>query len=149
VRAVLQRVTSATVTVAGRTVGRIGAGLVVLLGVEVGDGAADVEYLAGKVRDVRIFADDADRMNRSLLDIGAEVLVVSQFTLCGDVRKGRRPSFDAAAPPADARRLYEDVVARLRAEGLSVQTGEFQATMAVSLVNDGPVTILVDSRRGF
>jgi D-tyrosyl-tRNA(Tyr) deacylase len=149
VRAVIQRVTSADVSVAGRVVGRIDAGLLVLLGVEKDDGAADVAYVAAKIRDVRVFPDDDGRMNRSLVDAGGSALVVSQFTLCGDVRKGRRPSFDAAAPPADAYRLYADVVALLRADGLNVETGEFQAMMAVSLVNDGPVTLLIDSRRRF
>lgn len=148
-RAVLQRVSSAQVTVGDRLVGRIGPGLLVLLGVERDDGPEDVEYIAGKTREVRLFPDDEGRMNRSITEAGGGVLVVSQFTLCGDVRKGRRPSFDAAAPPADAKLLYEDVVGRLRADGLAVETGEFQAMMAVSLVNDGPVTVLLDSRRRF
>jgi len=147
VRAVLQRVSTADVTVDGRRVGGICAGLLVLLGIERGDGPADVAYTADKIADLRCFADEQDRMNRSVADIGGGVLVVSQFTLCGDTRKGRRPSFDAAAPPAEARLLYEDVVRLLRARGLAVETGEFQAMMAVSLVNDGPVTFLVDSRR--
>jgi D-aminoacyl-tRNA deacylase len=147
VRAVLQRVSSAQVSVEDRVVGRIGAGLLVLLGVEKGDGPADVGFVAGKIQELRIFGDDEGRMNRSVADLGGGVLVVSQFTLCGDTRKGRRPSFDAAAPPAEARLLYENVVARLRAAGLHVETGEFQAMMAVSLVNDGPVTLLLDSRR--
>jgi D-aminoacyl-tRNA deacylase len=147
VRAVLQRVLTAEVTVDGRRVGIIGAGLLVLLGVETGDGPADVSYTADKIADLRCFADEQGRMNRSVLDIGGGVLVVSQFTLCGDTRKGRRPSFDAAAPPTEARLLYDDVVRLLGARGLVVETGEFQAMMAVSLVNDGPVTFLVDSRR--
>jgi D-aminoacyl-tRNA deacylase len=147
VRAVLQRVLSAEVTVDGRRVGVIGAGLLVLLGVEAGDGPLDVAYVADKIADLRCFADEADRMNRSLIDVGGGVLVVSQFTLCGDTRKGRRPSFDAAAPPGEARLLYEDVVGHLRARGLLVETGEFQAMMAVHLTNDGPVTFLVDSRK--
>jgi D-tyrosyl-tRNA(Tyr) deacylase len=147
VRAVLQRVLTAEVTVAGRRVGAIGAGLLVLLGVETGDGPADVAYAADKIADLRCFADQDDRMNRSVVDIGGGLLVVSQFTLCADTRKGRRPSFDAAAPPDEARLLYEDVVRHLRARGLVVETGEFQAMMAVSLVNDGPVTFLVDSRK--
>lgn len=146
-RAVLQRVTSADVVVAGRRVGAIGRGLLVLLGVEQGDAPGDAEYVSGKIRDLRCFADDEDRMNRSVADIGGEVLVVSQFTLCADTRKGRRPSFDAAASPPEALALYEDVVGRLRAGGLTVRTGEFQAMMTVSLVNDGPVTLIVDSRR--
>ena len=146
-RAVLQRVLTAEVTVEGRHVGAIGAGLLVLLGVETGDGPADVSYTADKIADLRCFADEQDRMNRSVLDVGGAVLVVSQFTLCGDTRKGRRPSFDEAAPPTEARLLYQDVVRQLRARGLVVETGEFQAMMTVSLVNDGPVTLLVDSRK--
>lgn len=153
-RAVIQRVRSAQVEVAGRIVGAIGRGLLVLVGVEQGDGPADVEYVAGKVRDLRIFEDDGDaegrrRMNRAVGDVGGGVLVVSQFTLAGDVRKGRRPSFDGAAPPGEARALYEAVVAALRGSGLPVETGEFQAMMDVTLINEGPVTILVDSRRRF
>lgn len=148
-RAVLQRVSSAQVTVGDRTVGRIGPGLLVLLGVEKDDGPQDVEYMAGKIRDIRLFADREGRMNRSISESDGGVLVVSQFTLCGDARKGRRPSFDAAAPPAEAKLLYEDVVGRLRAGGIAVETGEFQAMMAVALVNDGPVTVLLDSRRRF
>jgi D-tyrosyl-tRNA(Tyr) deacylase len=149
VRAVLQRVSSAGVTVDGRSTGTIAHGLLVLLGVERGDGPSDRDYIVSKVRDVRIFADEAGKMNLSVGDAGGAVLVVSQFTLCGDVRKGRRPSFDGAAPPAEARLLYEDMVRALRDTGLRVETGEFQATMQVSLVNDGPVTILLDSRRTF
>ncbi len=146
-RAVLQRVSSAEVTVGGRRVCAIGAGLLVLLGVETGDGPLDVTYTADKIADLRCFADPDDRMNRSVVDVGGGVLVVSQFTLCGDTRKGRRPSFDTAAPPAEARLLYEDVVRHLRARELVVETGEFQSMMAVSLVNDGPATFLVDSRK--
>ena len=146
-RAVLQRVVSAEVTVEGRQVGAISAGLLVLLGVETGDGPSDVAYTAGKIADLRCFGDQDDRMNRSVIDVGGSVLVVSQFTLCADTRKGRRPSFDTAAPPAEARLLYEDVVRHLRVRGLTVETGEFQAMMAVRLVNDGPVTLLVDSRK--
>jgi D-tyrosyl-tRNA(Tyr) deacylase len=149
VRAALQRVSSASVTVEGREVGAIGRGLLVLLGVERGDGPSDRDYIVSKVRDVRIFPDDRDRMNLSVADVAGEVLVVSQFTLCGDVRKGRRPSFDGAAPPAEAKLLYEDSVRALRAVGLRVETGQFQAMMQVRLVNDGPVTILLDSRRAF
>ena len=136
-------------TVDGRLTGTIAHGLLVLLGVEHGDGPSDRDYIVSKVRDVRIFADEAGKMNLSTGDAGGAVLVVSQFTLCGDVRKGRRPSFDGAAPPAEARLLYEDVVRALRDTGLRVETGEFQATMQVSLVNEGPVTILLDSRRTF
>jgi D-tyrosyl-tRNA(Tyr) deacylase len=154
VRTVLQRVRSARVTVADRVIGEIGTGVLALVGVEEGDGVADAEYIAGRIRDVRIFEDDGDetgrkRMNRSVADIGGGVLVVSQFTLAGDVRNGRRPSFVTAAAPELARALYEDVVRRLRESGLHVETGEFQAMMMVALENDGPVTILVDSRKRF
>jgi D-tyrosyl-tRNA(Tyr) deacylase len=152
VRAVAQRVSSARVTVDSRVVGEIDQGLLVFVGVEKGDGVADVSYVASKVRDLRIFEGDESgrkRMNRSVVDIGGAVLVVSQFTLSGDVRRGRRPSFDDAAPPDEARRLYEDVVRELRTAGLTVATGEFQAMMRVQLENDGPVTILIDSRRRF
>jgi len=153
-KAVVQRVVSARVTVDGRTVGAIARGLLVFIGVEKDDATADVEYIASKVRDLRIFEDEGDehgrsRMNRSVADVEGEVLVVSQFTLAGDVRRGRRPSFDAAAPPEIARVLYERVVQQLRAAGIIVATGEFQAMMRVELVNDGPVTILIDSRRRF
>lgn len=136
-------------TIDGRLVGAIDRGLLVLLGVERGDGPADRDYVVSKVRDVRVFADEAGKMNLAVADAGGAVLVVSQFTLCGDVRKGRRPSFDEAAPPADAKLLYEDAVRALRDAGLRVETGEFQAMMQVALVNDGPVTILLDSRRTF
>jgi D-tyrosyl-tRNA(Tyr) deacylase len=146
-RAVLQRVSRARVTVGDRTIGEIGPGLLALVGVEQGDAAADVAYVAGKIRDVRVFEDEQQKMNRSVADAGGAVLVVSQFTLCGDVRKGRRPSFDDAAPPETARALYEAVVASLRDAGLTVRTGEFRAMIQVELVNDGPVTILLDSRR--
>jgi D-aminoacyl-tRNA deacylase len=153
-RAVVQRVTSARVVVGTRIVGDIGAGLLVFVGVEEGDASADASYLAAKIRDLRIFEDDGDeqgrkRMNRSVADVGGSVLVVSQFTLMGDVRRGRRPSFDEAAAPEVARTLYEAVVGELRAAGLRVETGEFQAMMRVLLENDGPVTILIDSRRRF
>lgn len=148
-RAVVQRVTSARVTVGERTTGQIGPGLLVLLGVEGGDGPSDVHYVAAKIRDLRIFPDEAGRMNRSVLDTQGGVLVVSQFTLSGDARNGRRPSFASAAPPEIARVLYEDVVRELTGAGLVVETGEFQAMMQVALVNDGPVTILLDSRKTF
>lgn len=148
-RAVVQRVTSAKVTVGDRTTGEIGAGLAVLLGVQQDDGAADVQYIAAKIRDLRIFADDAGKMNLSVMDRQGGILVVSQFTLSGDARNGRRPSFASAAPPQIARALYEDVVRELMASGLGVATGEFQAMMQVALVNDGPVTILLDSRKTF
>jgi D-tyrosyl-tRNA(Tyr) deacylase len=132
-----------------RTIGEIAHGLLVFVGVEKEDGPADADYIAGKVRDLRVFEDAAHHMNRSLQDVGGAVLVVSQFTLTGDCRKGRRPSLDDAAAPQIARPLYEEVVRALRASGLTVATGEFQATMQVSLVNDGPVTLLLDSRRRF
>jgi D-tyrosyl-tRNA(Tyr) deacylase len=148
-RAVVQRVSWARVQVGDRVVGEIGRGLLVLVGIAAEDGPADVQYLADKVRELRIFGDEAGRMNRSVEECGGAVFVVSQFTLLGDVRKGRRPSFDAAAPPDVAKALYEDLVRQLRADGLTVATGEFQAQMAVELVNDGPVTILLDSRKLF
>ena len=148
-RAVVQRVTSARVSVGDRVTGEIGPGLLVLLGVEQGDGPADVQYVSSKIRDLRIFADEAGKMNLSLVDRQGAALVVSQFTLSGDARNGRRPSFASAAPPDIARALYEDVVRELKASGLRVETGEFQAMMQVALVNDGPVTILLDSRRTF
>jgi D-aminoacyl-tRNA deacylase len=148
-RAVVQRVSSAAVTVDSRTVGQIAHGLLVFVGVEREDGPADAAYIAGKVRDLRVFEDEAHHMNRSLHDVGGAVLLVSQFTLAADCRKGRRPSFDDAAAPPIARPLYEEVVRALRADGLTVATGEFQAAMLVSLVNDGPVTLLLDSRRRF
>jgi D-tyrosyl-tRNA(Tyr) deacylase len=137
------------VTVGERTTGEIGQGLLVFIGVDQGDGPADIQYIASKVRDLRIFQDDAGKMNVSVLDIKGEVLAVSQFTLSGDARNGRRPSFASAAPPDIARALYEDVVRELQASGLRVATGEFQAMMQVALVNDGPVTILLDSRKTF
>jgi D-tyrosyl-tRNA(Tyr) deacylase len=146
-RAVIQRVASARVRVGERITGEIGRGLLVFAGVEQGDEAADVKYIAAKVRDLRIFEDAEEKMNRSVADADGAVLVVSQFTLCGDCRKGRRPSFDAAAAPDVARPIYEDLVRELRGTDLQVETGEFQAHMDVELVNDGPVTILLDSRR--
>ena len=149
-RAVVQRVSSARVQVDGRVVGEIARGLLVLLGVAADDTAADVTYTAAKVRELRVFeSDEGKPMDQSVAAIGGAVLVVSQFTLYGDVRRGRRPSFDAAAAPAAARELYESFVRELRTTGLPVSTGEFQAMMQVELVNDGPVTILVDSRRAF
>ena len=157
-RAVVQRVTEARVRIddpstplgAGRVTGEIGRGLVVLLGIARDDAPEDAAYVAAKLRDIRIFEGDAGRhMDRSVADVGGSVLVISQFTLYGDVRKGRRPSFDAAAPPEEARALYESVVRELRAAQLPVATGEFQAMMRVELVNDGPVTILIDSKRQF
>ena len=147
-RAVIQRVTEARVRVGDRVTGEIARGLLVLLGVARDDGPADVTYVAGKIRDIRVFeGEDGKGMDRSVVDVGGAVLVVSQFTLYGDVRKGRRPSFDAAAPPDTARALYDDLVRELRATQVPVATGEFQAMMRVELVNDGPVTILIDSKR--
>ena len=148
-RAVVQRVTAARVTVGDRVTGEIGSGLLVLLGVDQGDGPTDLQYIASKIRDLRIFADADGKMNKSVLDLQGGVLVVSQFTLSGDARNGRRPSFASAAPPQIARALYEEVVRELQTSGLQVATGEFQAMMQVSLVNDGPVTILLDSRKTF
>lgn len=148
-RAVVQRVSSAKVVVAGQTAGEIGRGLLLLVGVAAGDGPPDAEYVAAKTRDLRIFPDEDGRMNRSVGESGGAVLVVSQFTLQADCRKGRRPSFDGAAPGPVARALYEDVVRRLRDSGLPVATGIFQADMDVHLVNDGPVTLLLDSRKEF
>lgn len=148
-RAVVQRVSSASVTVGDRIVGRVAHGLLVLLGVESGDGPADVQYIADKIGDLRVFEDDQHHMNRSVRDVGGSVLLISQFTLAADCRKGRRPSFDAAASPQIAKPLYEDVVRQLQATGLQVETGEFQAMMRVSLVNEGPVTLLIDSRKRF
>ena len=152
-RAVVQRVTLASVCVidgeSRRETGRIGPGLLVLLGVERGDALEDVRYIVAKIREIRIFRDADDRMNLSVADAAGAVLVISQFTLAGDCRKGRRPSFDDAAPADLARPLYEAVVSDLKASGLRVATGEFQATMQVALVNDGPVTLLLDSRKRF
>ena len=150
VRAVVQRVTEARVRVGDRVVGEIGPGLVVLLGVGREDGPGDASYVAAKIREIRVFEGDGGRnMDRSVFDVGGSVLVVSQFTLYGDLRKGRRPAFDAAAPPNRARELYESVVRELRAAQLPVSTGEFQTMMHVELVNDGPVTVLIDSKRQF
>jgi len=144
-RAVVQRVTQARVEVDGAITGEIAAGLLVLLGVSKTDTPADSEGLCGKILNLRIFSDEAGKMNRSLIDTGGAVLVVSQFTLYGDCRKGRRPSFDLAAPAEQARALYEHFVAAARRSGLKVETGVFQADMKVSLTNDGPVTLLVES----
>ena len=148
-RAVVQRVSQASVTVDGTIVGAIEAGLLVLLGVAEDDGPADIAYVASKVAGLRVFRDEAGRMNRSVTETGGALLVVSQFTLLGDVRRGRRPAFDMAASPSRAHELYHAVVDRLRRDGLTVATGRFQADMRVALVNDGPVTILIDSRRTF
>ncbi len=148
-RAVVQRVNRAQVTVRGEVVGRIERGLLVLLGVAGTDNEADADYLAEKIAGLRVFEDDAEKMNRAVGVAGGAVLVVSQFTLYGDVRRGKRPSFDAAAPPEQARRLYEYFVERIRAAGLPCETGRFQETMQVELVNHGPVTILLDSGKTF
>ena len=148
-RAVVQRVSRAKVTVAGEIAGEIGLGLLVLLGVGREDSEANADYLAEKIVGLRIFEDDAGKMNRSVLDVGGAVLVVSQLTLYGDARKGKRPSFDDAAPPQRARELYEYFVEKIRAAGLRCETGRFQEMMAVELVNEGPVTILLDSTKIF
>jgi len=146
---VVQRVSHARVRVGDRVTGEIGPGLVVLVGVSRQDSAHDVNYVAAKIRDMRVFEGDGKPMDRSIVQSGGSVLVVSQFTVYGDMRKGRRPSFDEAAAPAEARGLYETLVRELRASGLIVETGEFQAMMHVELVNDGPVTILIDSTKQF
>lgn len=148
-RAVVQRVLRAKVTVDGETVGEIGRGFVVLLGVSRDDTPADADYMAEKVAGLRVFEDEQGKMNRSLQDVGGAVLAVSQFTLYGDVRRGRRPGFDRAARPEQAEPLYLRFVEQLKARGLTVATGRFQAHMEVELVNDGPVTILIDSERTF
>jgi D-tyrosyl-tRNA(Tyr) deacylase len=148
-RAVAQRVTSASVEVEGETVGRIERGLLVYLGAAALDGPQDLAYVANKLAGLRIFEDESGKMARSVADVGGQVLVVSQFTLFGDVRRGRRPSFDGAAPPAEAERLYRDLVGQLRALGLGVETGRFRAHMRVNAAVDGPVTILIDSRKLF
>ncbi len=144
-RAVIQRVTASDVQVDHEIVGRIGSGLLVLLGISRSDEQKDADYLADKVVHLRIFEDDEGKMNRSLLETRGEVLVVSQFTLLGDCRKGRRPSFVEAAPPERAEQLYEYFVDQLRLKGTTVSTGQFQAKMSVSLVNDGPVTLILES----
>ena len=149
-RGVIQRVVRARVTVGDRVIGEIGPGLMVLVGVSRRDTAADVAVIAAKIRDMRVFEGDAGKpMDRSIVQSGGSILVVSQFTLYGDMRKGRRPSFDEAAPPAFARDAYEQLVRELRTTGLTVETGEFQAMMRVELINDGPVTILIDSTKQF
>jgi D-tyrosyl-tRNA(Tyr) deacylase len=145
-KAVIQRVTRASVEVNGQVVGRIDAGLLVLLGVAKGDGETDGRYLVEKIRTLRIFSDEQGKMNRSLADIGGSVLLVSQFTLLSRTANGRRPSFDEAAPPDEAKRLYEAVATGLRAQGTQVETGVFAAHMQVELLNDGPVTFVLDSR---
>jgi D-tyrosyl-tRNA(Tyr) deacylase len=149
VRAVVQRVTEASVTVGDETVGAIGVGLLILLGVRGNDTPDDVRYLADKTLNLRVFPDDEGRMNRSLLEMGGSALVVSQFTLLGDARRGRRPSYADAAPPELAESLYLSYCRQLQAHGVTVAMGRFGAQMAVSLVNDGPVTLLLDSERLF
>ncbi len=148
-RAVVQRVSDASVTVDGRRIGAIDGGLLVYVGAGKEDGPEDVAWLAGKVANLRVFEDDSGLMNRSVLDEGGEALAVSQFTLFADARKGRRPSYSDAAPPELARPLFDAFVAALAAEGLSVETGEFGASMRVAYVNEGPVTILLDSKKTF
>ena len=144
-RAVIQRVAGARVTVGNDVVGKIGAGLCILLGVGKTDGTSNAESLARKVSQLRIFDDEQGKLNRSVIDVGGEILVISQFTLYGDCRKGNRPSFSEAAPPTEAERLYEYLVAQLRAAGLRVATGRFQAAMNVAFENDGPVTLILES----
>lgn len=148
-RAVVQRVSRARVTVNSEVAGEIGRGLLVLLGVAREDVEADAVYLADKISGLRIFEDDDGKMNRCVAEAGGAVLVVSQFTLYGDVRRGKRPSFDAAAPPVTARRLYKFFVEQIRAAGLACETGRFQEMMEIELVNEGPVTILLDSKKVF
>ncbi|MFZ0297763.1 MAG: D-aminoacyl-tRNA deacylase [Candidatus Sulfotelmatobacter sp.] len=148
-RAVVQRVSRAQVTVSGEIAGKIGEGLLVLLGVGRDDTEADATYLAEKIAGLRVFEDAEGKMNRSVQDVGGSVLAVSQFTLYGDVRRGKRPSFDAAAPPEKARQMYEFFVEQIRAAGLNCETGRFQEMMKVELVNEGPVTILLDSEKAF
>jgi D-tyrosyl-tRNA(Tyr) deacylase len=144
--ALLQRVTHASVTIEGKVNGKIGKGLVILLGIKNGDTPADVQYLAEKCINLRIFEDDAGKMNRSVIEVNGELLVISQFTLYGDTRKGRRPSFIDAAPPEISEPLYEAFVAELRKQGISVATGIFGAMMQVGIYNDGPVTVIVKSK---
>ncbi len=145
-KAVLQRVTKASVEVEGRVVGQIGLGLLVFLGVAKGDGETDGRLLADKIRTFRIFSDEQGKMNRSVADVGGAVLLVSQFTLLGNTKNGRRPSFEEAAPPEEAKRLYEQLAEQLRRQGTPVETGLFAAHMTVQLVNDGPVTFVLESR---
>ena len=148
-RAVVQRVSRARVTVDNQVAGEIARGLLVLLGVSIEDSQSDADYLAEKVMGLRVFEDENGKMNLAVREAAGSVLVVSQFTLYGDVRRGKRPSFDAAAPPEKAHALYEYFVGRIRAAGLRCETGKFQAMMQVELVNDGPVTILLDSSKAF
>jgi len=149
VRAVVQRVSRASVAVDGKVVGEIGPGLLVLLGVSTSDAEADADYLVEKIAGLRIFEDGDGKMNRSVTDVGGAVLAVSQFTLYGDVRRGKRPSFDDAARPERARELYEYFVTQIRRRGLCCETGQFQTMMSVSSINQGPVTVLLDSSKLF
>ena len=146
-KAVLQRVCSASVTVDGQTIASIAQGLVVLLGVVKGDSEADVAYMVDKIPNLRIFPDEAGKMNRSIIETNGALLIVSQFTLLGDTHRGRRPGFDAAAPPGTAQQLYESVARAIRERGVPVETGKFGANMVVTLENDGPVTFILDSHR--
>lgn len=146
-RAVIQRVKSAEVWVDGRLTGKIGKGLLVFIGVAKGDGESDLHYLTSKIPQLRIFEDESEKFNLSLKEIGGEILVISQFTLYGDCRKGRRPSFTEAEEPAIAKALYDRFILELKGQGIPIQTGEFQAKMEVYLVNDGPVTLLLDSKK--
>ena len=148
-RAVIQRVSSASVTVDSEITGKIGHGLLVLLGIHHDDGDSEIKWMAEKISNLRIFEDNNDKMNRSLMDTGGAMLVVSQFTLYGDCRKGRRPGYSAAAPPEQANALYEKFIDTVKALGIETASGRFQAHMQVSLVNDGPVTLLLDSSKQF
>ena len=148
-RAVVQRAAQAKVTVGEAVTGEIGRGLVALVGVQVGDNSEDAAYLADKIAGLRVFEDDEGKMNRSAHEVGGAILAVSNFAVLGDCRKGRRPSFTDAAPPDEAQRLFGEFVARVRAAGLTVATGVFREHMRVEIHNDGPVTLLLDSRRGF
>ncbi|ETA80310.1 D-aminoacyl-tRNA deacylase [Youngiibacter fragilis] len=148
-RAVIQRVTSSSVRVEGRVTGSIGKGFMVLIGISTEDSSEDLNYIEDKIAGLRIFEDDDGKMNLPLADVGGEILLVSQFTLYGDARKGRRPGFIRAAKGPEAKALYEDLVLRLRSRGFRVETGEFGAMMEVAIVNDGPVTILLDSEKKF
>ena len=148
-RAVVQRVSTASVAIDGQIVGEIGVGLLVLLGISKTDAETDADYLADKIAGLRIFEDADGKMNRSVAEVGGAILAISQFTLHGDVRRGKRPSFDEAARPDRARELYDYFVAQIRRQGLRCETGQFQATMSVSLINEGPVTILLDSSKLF
>ena len=148
-RAVIQRVEEARVTVEGRAVGEISKGLLVLLAIEASDGLRDLAFLKKKILNLRVFEDELGKMNLSLLDAGGSVLMVSQFTLYGDSRKGNRPSYSRAAPPTQAEKLYHELIEQLRLEGVTVEAGKFQAMMKVALINDGPVTLIVDSNKQY